>query len=285
LYSGGIVDILMRGERALNLVVLRISAAFLAGVLALLATSLYLSERYVEMERRLFIAGDLQGAFEAVRTAGRLDPFDPEPLQGKSYILQQQNRNEEAAAALREAIERDPNNYLPYLLMANLQVRELEDLDAAEESYRKVLDLNPNAYTARTALADVLLKKGELEEAKTHYERLKDQREISYAGLYNLGRIYVRTGEPREGYRAINAARRQASAGMESLGRPLRMERRKLVGSMTLALADALVVQGRYAQAREVLAGSDSEQAPALLQLLDTDPEAYREQVVNSDVY
>jgi hypothetical protein len=54
---------------------------------------------------------------------------------------------------------------------------------------------------------------------------------------------------------------------------------------MNLALADALVVRGRYAQAREVLAGSSSEQAPALLQLLDTDPEAYREQVVNSDIY
>ena len=279
------MDILMRGERALNLVVLRISAAFLAGVLALLATSLYLSERYVEKERRLFIAGDLQGAFEAVRTAGRLDPFDPEPLQGKSYILQQQNRNEEAAAALRGAIERDPNNYLPYLLMANLQVGELEDLDAAEESYRKVLDLNPNSYTARTALAGVLLKKGELEEAKTQYEKLKDQKKISYEGLYNLGRIYVRTGEPGEGYKAINIARRQASAGMKSLRKPLRTERRKLLGSMNLALADALVVQGRYAQAREVLVGSSSEQAPALLQLLDTDPQAYREQVVNSDVY
>jgi tetratricopeptide (TPR) repeat protein len=279
------VDILMRGERALNLVVLRISAAFLAGVLALLATSLYLSERYVEKERRLFIAGDLQGAFEAVRTAGRLDPFDPEPLQGKSYILQQQNRNEEATAALRGAIERDPNNYLPYLLMANLQVGELEDLDAAEESYRRVLDLNPNSYTARTALAGVLLKKGELEEAKTQYEKLREQREISYEGLYNLGRIYVRTGEPGEGYKAINIARRQASAGMKSLGKPLRTERRKLLGSMNLALADALVVQGRYAQAREVLVGSSSEQAPALLQLLDTDPQAYREQVVNSDVY
>ena len=215
------MDILMRGERALNRVILRISAAFLAGVLALLATSLYLSERYVEIERRLFIAGDLQGAFEAVRTAGRLDPFDPEPLQGKSYILQQQNRNEEAAAALRGAIERDPNNYLPYLLMANLQVGELKDLDAAEESYRRVLDLNPNSYTARTALAGVLLKKGELEEAKTQYEKLRGQREISYEGLYNLGRIYVRTGEPREGYKAINTARRQASAGMRSLGKPL----------------------------------------------------------------
>ena len=279
------MDILMRGERVLNLLVLRISAAFLAGVLALLATSLYASERYVEQERRLFIAGDLRGAFEAVRTAGRLDPFDPEPLQGKSYILQQQDRNEEAAAALRAAIERDPNNYLPYLLMANLQVGKLKDLEAGEESYRKVLDLNPNAYTARTALAGVLLRTGQLEEAKTEYEKLREQRKISYEGLYDLGRIYVRTGEPREGYKTISTARRQASAGLASLVKPLRVERRKLLVSMNLARADALVVQGRYARAREILTRSSSEQAPSLLQLLDTDPEAYREQVLNSDVY
>ena len=269
----------------MNRLILRISAAFLTGVLALLATSLYLSERHVELERRLFIAGDLQGAFEAVRTAGRLDPFDSEPLQGQSYILQLQDRNVEAAAALRGAIERDPNNYLLYLLMGNLQVGELEDLDAAEESYRKVLDLNPNAYTARTTLADVLLRKGELEAAKTEYERLRDQRKISYVGLYDLGRIYVRTGEPREGYKAIKIAMRRASAGIERLREPLRTERQNLVVSMNLALVDALVVQGRYAQAREVLAESSSEQAPALLRLLDTDPEAYREQVVNGDFY
>ncbi len=279
------MDILMLGERALNPLVLRISVAFLAGVLALLATSLYISERYVELERRLFIAGDLQGAYEAVRTAGRLDPFDPEPLQGKSYILQQQDRNEEAVAALRAAVERDPNNYLPYLLMANLQARELNDLDAAEESYRKVLDLNPHAYSARTALASLLLRKGELEEAKTQYVRLREQREISYEGLYDLGRIYVRTGEPREGYKAINAARRQASVGTARLVKPLRVERQRLLASMNLALADALVVQGRYDRARQVLTRTSSEQAPALLQLLDTDPEAYREQVLNSDIY
>ncbi|MDQ4126890.1 MAG: tetratricopeptide repeat protein [Actinomycetota bacterium] len=275
----------MLGERALNPLVLRISVAFLAGVLALLATSLYISERYVELERRLFIAGDLQGAYEAVRTAGRLDPFDPEPLQGKSYILQQQDRNEEAVAALRAAVERDPNNYLPYLLMANLQARELNDLDAAEESYRKVLDLNPHAYSARTALASLLLRKGELEEAKTQYVRLREQREISYEGLYDLGRIYVRTGEPREGYKAINTARRQASVGTARLVKPLRVERQRLLASMNLALADALVVQGRYDRARQVLTRTSSEQAPALLQLLDTDPEAYREQVLNSDIY
>jgi tetratricopeptide (TPR) repeat protein len=282
LYSGWIVDILMRGERALNLLIFRISAAFLVGVLALLATSLYLSERYIELERRLFIAGDLQGALEAFSTAGRLDPFDPEPLQGKFYLLQQQGRNQQAAAALRGAIERDPNNYLFHVQMAYLQVREMEDLDAAEESYRKALDLNPNEHTARTALAAVLLRKGELEEAKAEYERLRDQRKISYGGLRQLGKIYVRTGEPKEGYKAIKVAQRKASSDIEGLRRPLKAQ---LVDSMKLDLADALVVQGRYAQAREVLAGSSSERAPALLRLLHTKPEAYREQVVNSGIY
>ncbi|MGH3146206.1 MAG: tetratricopeptide repeat protein [Rubrobacter sp.] len=275
----------MRGERALNLVILRVSAAFLAGVLALLATSLYLSERYVETERRLFIAGDLQGALEAVQTAGRLDPFDSEPLQGKSYILQQQGRNEEAVAALREATERDPNNYLPYLLMAGLQAGELRDPEAAEESYRASLELNPKAATTRTALAELLLRQGKLEEAGREYQKLQEQGQISYEGLYNLGRIYVRTGKPAEGYEAIRVARREASAEMEEMRGVLRAQQVKFVASMDLALADALVVQGRYIEARRVLLASFSEQAPALLQLLDTDPAAYREQVLNSDIY
>lgn len=276
---------LMPGERVLNPLVLRISAAFLAGVLALLATSLYLSERYVEKERRLFIAGDLRGASEAVQVAGRLDPFDPEPLQGKSYILQQQRRHEEAATALRAAIERDPNNYLPYLLMAGLQARKLGDPQAAEESYRKALELNPNASTARTALAQMLLRQGKLEDAKREYEKLEEQRQLSYEGLYDLGRIRVRTGEPREGYRTIKVARRKASEVLGGRSWALKTRRAELLQYMDLALADALVVQGRYAQAREILLRSTSDQAPALLQLLDTDPAAYREQVLSSDVY
>ena len=279
------MDILMRGERFLNVVVLRVSAAFLAGVLALLATSLYLSQRYVERERQLFIAGDLQGALEAVGTAARLDPFDPEPLQGKSYLLQQQGREAEAAAAMREAIERDPNDYLLHLLMANLQANDLNDLEAAEESYRRVFELNPHAYTARSALAQMLLRKGDLEGAAREYERLRADGQITYQGLYDLGRIYVRTGEPEEGYETIKLARRKVLADITGKRGPLERERREIVESMNLALADALVVQRRYAQARKILVQSPAEQAPGLLQLLDTDPAAYREQVINSDIY
>jgi hypothetical protein len=54
---------------------------------------------------------------------------------------------------------------------------------------------------------------------------------------------------------------------------------------MDLATADALVVDGRYGQAARILAESPSEQAPGLLELLNSDPAAYREQVINSDIY
>jgi tetratricopeptide (TPR) repeat protein len=263
--------------------VFRLSVGFLVAVLALLAVSLYLSEYYLGEERRLIAAGDLRGGLEAAQKAARMDPFDPEPLEDVSFIRQQQGRNEEAVGALREAIDRDPNNYLIYLELASLQFA-LGDLTDAEKNYRKVLKLNPQAYLARSGLAESLLERGDLEGAKREYEKALEVGKIPYSDLYDLGRIYVRTGEPKEGYKAIKKAQRQASKEAETLEGPLKAQRQRLVQSMDLALADALVVQGRYGRAAKVISGSPSEQAPGLLRLLETNPEAYREQVVNSDI-
>jgi tetratricopeptide (TPR) repeat protein len=206
-------------------------------------------------------------------------------VEALSLVLQLQDRDKEAAAALREAIERDPNNYEPYLLLGNLQTAQLGRFDAAAESYRDGLRLNPNADEARRALAQLLIRKGDLEAAKKEYEKLKEAERISYLNLYDLGRIYVRTGEPREGLRTLQRARRMAAARLQDLEGLPKLQQRELIKSMDLAIADALVVQRRYAEAREVIARSSSERAPALLQLISTDPEAYRESVVNGGIY
>ena len=95
----------------------------------------------------------------------------------------------------------------------------------------------------------------------------------------------MRTGKPGEGLEAIQHAQRRAEAGLDDLEGPLRTQQQELIQSMELAKADALVVQGRYDEAREVISESSSEQAPALLQLLNSDPEAYRESVVLSEIY
>jgi Flp pilus assembly protein TadD len=269
----------------LSRVILRISTGFLVGALVLLATALSLSEYYLDEETRLFAAGDLQGALEAAQTAARLNPFDSEPLEGESFLLQQQGRYEDAASALREAIEREPHNYLPYLMLGNLQVGQLDNLDAAVESYRDVLRLNPNATVASNSLAQALIRQGNLGAAKEEYEKLREENRISFQGLYDLGRIYVRTGEPRKGLWTLKSAKQRAEAGLDKLEGPLEVQRQQLIESMELAIADALVVQGRYDEARQIIAESPSEQAPALLHLLDSNPEAYREAVVSSEIY
>ena len=266
-------------------VVLRISAGFLVGAVVLLATALLLSEYYLDEGRRLSAAGDTEGAIQASRTAARLDPFDPEALETQSFLYEQQEHYENAASALREAIDRDPHNYIPYLMLGNLQLNALDDPDAAEQSYREVLRLNPKESTVREALAQVLIQQGKLGEARDEYEKLRQEEELSFEGLYDLGRIYVRTGEPKEGFQAIKRAKRRAESGLDELEGPLKVARQRLIESMQLAMADALVVQGRYSKAREIISQSSSPQAPALLQLLNSNPDAYRESVVTSEIY
>jgi tetratricopeptide (TPR) repeat protein len=269
----------------LSRVVLRISAGFLVGALVLLATALWLSEHYLDEGRRLAAAGDVQGAMDATRMAARLDPFDTEALETQSSMFEHQGRYEDAAASLREAIERDPHNYIPYLMLGNLQLNALDEIDAAAESYRDVLGLNPKEAPVREALAQVLIEQGKLGEARDEYEKLRAEQDLSFQGLYDLGRIYVRTGHPREGLQAIKHARDRAESELAELEGPLKKAREQLLVSMQLAIADALVVQGRYAEAREIIQQSSSPQAPALLQLLDSSPDAYRESVLTSEIY
>jgi tetratricopeptide (TPR) repeat protein len=267
----------------LSRTIFRLSAGFLVGVLALLATSLYLSVYFTGEQQRLAAAGDEAGAMEASRKAVRLDPFDTDALQAQSLLWRQQGNQERAALALKEAIARDPNNYLPYLALANLRLA-MGNKGAAVENYRDVLELNPNAVFARSILARTLAKQGKLREAKAEYETLKAERGATYQDLYNLGRIQVRTGEAPEGVKNIKRARRMAASVFDKARGPQTEVQKQLLVSMDLATADALVVAGRIGQAQRILAESPSEQAPGLLELLDSDPKAYREQVINSDV-
>lgn len=63
-----------------------------------------------------------------------------------------------------------------------------------------------------------------------------------------------------------------------------RAERETFIESLDLASADALIAQGSYAEAREVLSQSEAEQAPAVLALLDEAPESYRRSVLDAPI-
>ena len=265
--------------------IFRISAGFLVGALILLALSLYLSNYYLGEQQRLATAEDMEGAMQQVQVAERLDPFSPDPLQAESGLLQRQGQDQRAVDALEKAIARDPQNYLPYVLLGNLQMNRLNDYDAATESFRKARELNPNATFVSAALAQSLLRQEKFGEAERVYEGLREEGQISLESLYNLGRIYVRGGQPEKGRQTLEEARRLATANLEGTSTAERAQRKEFVESINLSIADSLVIQGQYAEARQIVAESSSEQASAILALLDSDPELYRQSVKNGEIY
>ena len=275
-------------------VAFKISVGLVTGALILVAISLYMSNYYLKEQVRLAQAGDLPSARIDAERAALLDPFNPAPPTSMAYLELRQGRAEVAAEDLREAIQRDPANYKNYVELGNLQRQQLADPKAAAESYREGLRHNPHDTTLVSRLAEALLSTGDLEGAKAQYEYLQELGRIPVEGLYTLGKIQVRLGYPTEGISIFKAAQRMADRelGSGSLNEQQKTQRKALIESLDLSIADALVVRssqaGReyqdIAAAREVLSQSSAEQASSILALLDEDPESYRKSVLDAPI-
>ncbi len=265
-------------------VIFKSAVGFVVGVLILLAGSLFVSNRYLTEQRQLGAVGDIEGALENARAAARLNPVDSVPLVAEASLLQRQGRPEEAAEVLQEAIRRDPANYNNLVLLGNLQMNQLNNPEAAVESYRGALERNPRNRGLISGFAGALITTGDLEGAKREYEKLRQLGGIKAQGLYNLGRIYARTGEPEKALETLRDTREAATSALEDASGPQKDQLETFVDSVDLAIVDALVIERRYDEARLVLEDSDAEQAPAIIELLYVDPEEYRESVLNREL-
>lgn len=266
-------------------IVFKISIGFVAGALILLAVSLYLSNHFLKEHLRLAETGDLRGARLEVERAARLDPFSPDPPASEGYLELRQGQTEAAVEAFREAIRREPPNHRNYVALGDLQRQQLSDPQSAAETYREALRYNPHATLVVSRLAEALLSAGDLEEAKAQYEWLRDHDRIPLKDLYNLGKIQMQLGELDEAIETFEDAREEASAELGSSDESEEAQRKAFLESLDLAIADVLVVQRSYDEAREVLSQSSSPQAPAVIALLDDNPEIYRESVLDAPIH
>ena len=266
-------------------VFLRFSIGFVAAVLAVVALSLYLSTRQLEEQERLASTGDLEGAMQSVELAQRLDPFSAEPLETEAYLLQLQGRNQEAEQVYQQAADRATHDYSIPQQLGNLRLGIMNQPLEAAESYERAVELNPRDSTSREGLAAAYMSAGNLEEARSQYEEMQRTGGLSIDQVYDLGRIQVRTGEAGEGVKTLREARRSAEAELDGMSGQDYQQQVEFIQSVELAIADALVVDGRYNAARQVLLGSEADQAATILSLINSDPEGYRRTVIDSDVY
>ncbi|BBC74247.1 conserved hypothetical protein [Altererythrobacter sp. B11] len=104
---------------------------------------------------RLNLASALEDADEAaavLRQAARDFPTDPRPPYQLYILFKQQSRQEDALAAIEEAVARDPDVAGMQLKLA-VEYGVVRRTAEAEECYRKVIALDPGAVDAYLGLA------------------------------------------------------------------------------------------------------------------------------------
>lgn len=107
--------------------------------LALVAIPLFLSDRYLDRANDEARGNPTAAIADAGRSAD-LDPFADEPLITRGAIQSGQGMRAAALRSFREAVDREPDNYVPYLFIA----RELGlGSPAGQAALRRAAELNP----------------------------------------------------------------------------------------------------------------------------------------------
>ncbi|MGH3145816.1 MAG: tetratricopeptide repeat protein [Rubrobacter sp.] len=267
--------------------VFKAAVGFVAATLILLASTLYLSKYYLQRQQQL-AAENVEAALESTRLAARLSPLDSEPLVVESNLLSAQGDMAGALGALQEATRRDPANNVNYTTLGSFYLNQMDNPEAAVGAYREALERVPNATNVRGLLATALSRSGDLEGAKREYEKLAEVDRLPLQSRYSLGKIYARTGEPEKAIETLRDTRERAEERLGKAKEPQKAQkeaqREAFVQSVDLAIADAYVAREDYEGAITVLEQSQSPQAPAIIELLRTDPATYRQQVLESEI-
>jgi predicted O-linked N-acetylglucosamine transferase (SPINDLY family) len=136
--------------------------------------------------------GRLNESLEAKKISVELAPNDAEVHLNLGNAYLEQGKFNDAIVSLRRGLVIAPHLGDAHYNLA-LALEKIGNLKAAEESYLSALNLG-NSHTAvssNISLAELLVKKGDLEKAKIHYSEII-QKEPNFAqAYYLLGDIFI----------------------------------------------------------------------------------------------
>jgi protein O-GlcNAc transferase len=115
--------------------------------------------------------GRLNQADEAYAKSLSLSPENSLHARNYARLLTERQQPERALKLLEEALNRDPNDVSAWLLAGNaLQV--MGDMNQARSAYERALAAAPGSSTARYSLALLLIHHGSLAEAETYVNQM-----------------------------------------------------------------------------------------------------------------
>jgi 4-amino-4-deoxy-L-arabinose transferase-like glycosyltransferase len=157
------------GAVAFSVIVLAGSAALVNSDLCRVRTSQGANRDWYYVGQSYVMAGERKLAAQALRQGVERDPDDADALSLLGQMEVQMDRPQEAAEHLRRALDVAPDYTLAAAVLAELHLRQGWPLEGPEGSLRRALEqqLNsPNVVRGITALAKVNLRRGDLPEAR-----------------------------------------------------------------------------------------------------------------------
>ena len=119
------------------------------------------------------LRGDIAKATDAAAAALLAKPGYVPAMVMTAQLLAVAGKPAEAIAELDRALATEPKNERAGVLRADLLWRGQKDKNAAMQGYRSVLEHNPNALGAHTALIAMLAADGKTEESRAQFAKLK----------------------------------------------------------------------------------------------------------------
>jgi protein O-mannosyl-transferase len=204
----------------------------------------------------LLQAGDVDRAIGHFERALVLRPYYLNARVELGNALVKSGRAGEAVEQYTRAVQIDPSSVAALTNLGHALALEGR-VDEAIPYHERALRLDPTYAVAHNNLGMALADKGRTAEARTHFEAALRQNPSDSDALNNLGAMLIREGHPDEGLVPIERA----------------IELRPDFGMAHLNRAAALLLLGRYAEARQAIAAAQKHGAAppeAMLRLLET---------------
>ncbi|HKA22100.1 MAG TPA: protein kinase [Blastocatellia bacterium] len=136
------------------------------------------------------------------KRAIELNPKYPTAHHWYSRVLRVLGRSDEAWAEIKKAEELDP---MSLVIINNVAEQYVErgDLTSAEKECRRLIDLDPNFWSAHQTLSIVLVKQNRNTEALVEAQKSIELSNRSNASLAFLGHVYGRLGQKNEAQSVI----------------------------------------------------------------------------------
>mmetsp|Transcript_38825 Transcript_38825/g.38368 ORF Transcript_38825/g.38368 Transcript_38825/m.38368 type:complete len:606 (-) Transcript_38825:24-1841(-) len=162
--------------------------------------------------------GDYDGAIRALESCVKRDEGHRKALFGLARLHLSQNDPDKCVYYCRQVLKLDASDEETSFMMANLMLLR-GDTEEALSTFKNLLDEKPDNFRALSQLVQLFRRAGKIEEAMHYIEKAESNAiRSNEAGLaYAKGLYYRFTSEPQKALKALNRARFDSFYGEDAL--------------------------------------------------------------------